>query len=159
MGKDKRFALVLGGAIVMVALGALAGILISRSELGASSPTSSTGPRPWHSGGTLHNATLERWRAEDDANRLATCADLITMDMLKQGIHPREIRLDDLKPMAVEMEACITKGGEGTVADDARVGDVAQTCLEGVPGTWRPSMRTAYSRFDSRRTPRREKRK
>ena len=34
--------------------------------------------------------------------------------------------------MAVEMEACITKGGEGTVADDARVGDVAQTCLEGV---------------------------
>ena len=132
MGKDKRFALVLGGGIVMVALGGLAAILISRSELGASSPISSTGPRRWHTGGTLHNATLERWRAADDANRLATCADLITMDLLKQGIHPREIRLDDVKPMAVELEACITRGGDATVGDDARVGDVAGPCLEGV---------------------------
>jgi hypothetical protein len=59
---------------------------------------------PWYVGGTLQSATVEEWHKATYENRLATCADFI-----KAATRPDvEIDYDAIKPLAIELEMCIT---------------------------------------------------
>jgi hypothetical protein len=67
--------------------------------------------REWYQGGTLHNKTVREWRAANDADKLATCADFVARiwdgkkfkPSIQQGLHTPE----DMKPYAIELVSFI----------------------------------------------------
>lgn len=93
--------------------------------------------RFWYSGGTMHNADSARWSQATDQNRLATSADLVVKRLIQQGANPSTLEVERIKPWATELKDCISKAlDEG--ADDGRVPDVAESCLDGMPLRWPP---------------------
>jgi hypothetical protein len=118
--------------LAVLAVGCVAAFLISRSEIGSPQAGPEPPPRSWQSGGTLHNADVRRWRAATHENRLATSVDLITTAMLHRGTDPRDIRLDEVKTWATELEACISGGAGESVAEDAAIAEIAATCMAGI---------------------------
>ncbi len=94
------------------------------------SPSSSSAPAPepkaWYSGGTLHGATMSEWSRSPYADRLATSADFVTkmMQMDGQTIPP----VDEIRPMAEQLERNISAANTDGVADNQGVATVAATC-------------------------------
>ncbi len=78
---------------------------------------------PWYAGGTLHRATMGEWTASTDHSRLATSADFI-VTMVKD----LPSSMEPLKPKAVQLEKCITKGGSPMGAEYLTVRKVAAGC-------------------------------
>lgn len=78
----------------------------------------------WMSGGTLHKATMREWEQATYANRLATAADFIAATQnVDYG------NLGQFKQMATQLEACISKAGEGGSADNEQVVVISSYCL------------------------------
>ncbi len=96
----------------------------------SSPPPPSRTPMAWHSGGTLRNATLAKWQAASDHNRLATCADLVADALMQQGVAPNEMDIDEIKPWAIQLQACISEAGDRGDAQDTRIAEIADGCLE-----------------------------
>ena len=97
---------------------------------GGEPPPPSRMSMAWQSGGTLHNATLAKWQAASDHNRLATCADLVTDALLKQGVAPNEMDIAEIKPWAMKLQACISEAGGRGAAQDTRIAEIADGCVE-----------------------------
>jgi hypothetical protein len=83
----------------------------------------------WQSGGTLHNANGLEWQQADARNRLATAADMVTA-VVKGGdttIHYQTV--EDVRPYAAQLAACITEATKTTAAATLPVQDLAALCV------------------------------
>ncbi len=97
---------------------------------GGEPPPPSRTSMAWQSGGTLHNATLAKWQAASDHNRLATCADLVTDALMRQGVAPNEMDIAEIKPWAMKLQACISEAGGRGAGQDTRIAEIADGCVE-----------------------------
>lgn len=80
----------------------------------------------WYSGGTLHRSTMREWRQASYSDRLATSADFSATQLKKQG---RSIRnMNELRPIAVSLEAAISEAGRGGAADTQSAASIAAAC-------------------------------
>lgn len=87
------------------------------------SPSHQSRATEWYSGGTLHNSTMKEWRQASYSDRLATAADFSATLLQKQG---RTVRsMNDLRPIAVALEAAISETGRGGIADNQSTSDIA----------------------------------
>lgn len=64
----------------------------------------------WHKGGTLHNASIAQWLKAEYEDRVATSAAFF---FIMRREHPQAVRFqfkttEDLMPLAVMVESCIT---------------------------------------------------
>jgi len=80
----------------------------------------------WYSGGTLHMAKMKQWSQTAYANRLATSADFVTTMLQMDG--KRIPPVDQLKPIAMELETCISTSNKGGVANTQKVSTMAAAC-------------------------------
>jgi hypothetical protein len=80
----------------------------------------------WYTGGTLHDSTLGEWRLSTYQNKLASSADFATVVVSQSG-HPLG-SMDELKPIAIQMERCISDAAAGGKTDKMHVTDVAGAC-------------------------------
>jgi len=83
--------------------------------------TSST-PREWYVGGTLHDKTIAEWRTATYPNRLATSADFVIGVGNFQSLPP------DLKKRAIELEACISTAVQDGFTDHWTVSATGAPC-------------------------------
>lgn len=62
----------------------------------------------WYEGGTLHQATALQWQKASDANKLATCGDLVSVMYKNKSLKPemqRSIKkMDDIKLLASQLK-------------------------------------------------------
>lgn len=89
-------------------------------------PQASSGPE-WYSGGTLQQATLSEWRSGSSRDRLASSADFAAVAARQQNMNLRS--MDELRPIAVNLERCISATGRDGAADSMRVSEVAAACI------------------------------
>ena len=91
----------------------------------ASNSPSYSNSRNWYEGGTLHKATVARWKASTNQNKLATCGDFIAAT--DKSISSMTV----LKLRAEELKTCIdiaTSGHE--YADNFGVATMAALCIK-----------------------------
>jgi len=79
----------------------------------------------WYSGGSLHRATAAEWKMASYSNRLATSADFAAKLATSNG---RNVTIEELKPLAVAMEVCISQAAQGAAADKMDVAFLAAAC-------------------------------
>ena len=80
----------------------------------------------WYSGGTLHKAKMKQWSRAPYADRLATSADFVTKMLQIDG--KRIPPVNQLKPIAKELEICTSAMNKDGVADNQGVATMAATC-------------------------------
>ncbi len=78
----------------------------------------------WYQDGTLHKATGKVWRTSSPENRLATSADFATV--VWKG---KVSSMEEFKPYAVQLEACITEATKSDAVSDTAVTEVASACV------------------------------
>lgn len=78
----------------------------------------------WYQDGTLHKATGKVWRTSSTENRLATSADFATV--VWKG---KVSSMEEFKPYAVQLEACITEATKSDAVSDTAVTEVASACV------------------------------
>lgn len=91
-------------------------------------------PRPWYTGGTLHNATAARWVEADEHNRLASSLDLVTDRLMAMGAPPRQMDPEQLRPWAEQLRDCLTKLAQEQPG--SRIGELAPGCIERMNLKW-----------------------
>jgi hypothetical protein len=83
----------------------------------------------WYSGGTLHAANGMEWQQADASNRLATAADMVVA-VAKGGDSAIQYRtLDDVRPYAAQLSACITEATTTKVGAMLPVQNIAELCV------------------------------
>ncbi|NQT14220.1 MAG: DUF4339 domain-containing protein [Planctomycetes bacterium] len=84
-------------------------------------------PKAWYSGGTLHSAKMSEWSRAPYADRLATSADFVAKSMQIEGktIPP----VDQIRPLAEQLERNISAANEGGYADNQKVSTIATMIL------------------------------
>ena len=104
--------------MVLGMLGCLCWIVVPGTALGQ-----------WYSGGTLHAANGMEWQQADASNRLATAADMVVA-VAKGGDSTIQYRtLDDVRPYATQLSACITEATKTRAAATLPVQDIAALCV------------------------------
>lgn len=94
----------------------------------SSASASPEAPADWDQGGTLQNATLDKWRMGDYSDRLASAADLLK-SLREQRLFNASIRSEqDYRPWAVALVACL-EAGQAEYSTPVR--QLAARCLEG----------------------------
>lgn len=88
--------------------------LVASLELPAGySPIAVAQAAEWYEGGTLHKANALQWQKASDADKLATCSDLVAAMYTSKSFKPelqRTIKeIDDLKPLAEELVKALDK--------------------------------------------------
>ncbi|MFM5304257.1 hypothetical protein ACET9S_15315 [Aeromonas caviae] len=77
------------------------------------SPIAAAQAAEWYEGGTLHQANALQWQKASDADKLATCSDLVAAMYTSKSLKPelqRTIKsVDDLKPLAEELVNALDK--------------------------------------------------
>lgn len=77
------------------------------------SPIAAAQAAEWYEGGTLHQANALQWQKASDADKLATCSDLVAAMYTNKSLKPelqRTIKkVDDLKPLAEELVKALDK--------------------------------------------------
>src|SRR5690349_2591414 len=81
----------------------------------------------WYEGGNLHQATGAQWRAASDANRLATSGDWVAglRDQFRNPVKS----MSQVKAMATELSACVTKAAEGPGGAKQEVAGLGAACM------------------------------
>ncbi len=85
--------------------------------------------RPWSAGGTLHNATVRQWLDGTKHNRIATAGDMMTIALVGSGIPPGSLNYDEMKQLAIKLEACITTALQDA-AEEPRIRQFADPCID-----------------------------
>lgn len=74
-----------------------------------------TAPK-WYEGGTLHDRSALEWQEAEYHDKLATCGDFVAVlwrdKKLKPSIQRSITSIDDMKPYAVELMACLDAATE-----------------------------------------------
>lgn len=99
------------------------------THCGGSNDTKSHSRTPtteWYTGGTLENSTLGEWRVGTYQNKLASSADFATVVVNHSGKQLRS--MDELRPIAISIERCISDTATGAKTDKMLVSDVAGAC-------------------------------
>ncbi len=60
----------------------------------------------WYAGGTLHQSKISAWKKATNHNKLATCADMVT-------VFDKSVSLSVLKIRATEVKNCIDEATRG----------------------------------------------
>lgn len=95
----------------------------SPSKQSSSQKIVQTQTKQWYEGGTLHNADDSDWLAASEANRLATASDFVASQKEALGL----TTLDEVKPWAIKMSACITEAAKARAGQQAS--SLAASCL------------------------------
>jgi len=81
----------------------------------------------WYSGGTLHKATVWRWKNATYTNKLATAADwCMNIPSIKKS---RNRNIENLRPYAIQLMRCVDEACAGQGYEKMRVSKVAASCL------------------------------
>jgi hypothetical protein len=83
----------------------------------------------WHSGGTLHAANGVEWQQADASNRLATAADMVAAVVKEGGTNITSSTVEDVRPYAEQLAACITAATQTRAAATLPVQDIAALCV------------------------------
>lgn len=83
----------------------------------------------WYSGGTLHKATGVEWQQADASNQLATAADMVAAVVKEGGTNITYSTVEDVRPYAVQLAACITEATKTRVGAMLPVQDIAALCV------------------------------
>ena len=83
----------------------------------------------WYHGGTLHAAHGLAWQKADASNRLATAADLVVAVTQGGNTIIRYQTVEDLRPYATQLAACITEATKTKAAATLPVQDIAALCV------------------------------
>lgn len=97
----------------------------SKNTESTSSSASNSNSSNWYEGGTLHQATVARWKASNEQNKLATCGDF--MATYDKSVSSMAV----LKMRAEELKTCIdvaTSGSDET--NNVDVTTVAALCIQ-----------------------------
>ena len=97
----------------------------SKNTESTSSSASNFNSSNWYEGGTLHQATVARWKASNEQNKLATCGDF--MATYDKSVSSMAV----LKMRAEELKTCIdvaTSGSDET--NNVDVTTVAALCIQ-----------------------------
>lgn len=81
----------------------------------------------WYSGGTLHHGTGSDWRRADEANRLATAADLVGEILGEQHVAALG-SIDALRPFAAELQICIDEATAVAEGRNLKITELAAGC-------------------------------
>ncbi|MCQ4053338.1 hypothetical protein [Aeromonas sp. SG16] len=80
---------------------------VSMSLPAGYTPISMAQAEAWYEGGTLHQANALQWQKASDADKLATCSDLVAAIYKNKSFKPelqQAIKsVDDLRPLAEEL--------------------------------------------------------
>jgi len=106
------------GGIVVGMLGCLLWIVLPGIAVGQ-----------WYSSGTLHNASGLAWQQADASNRLATAADLVAAVVKEGGTNITYSTVEDFRPYAEQLAACITEATQTRAAATLPVQDIAALCV------------------------------
>ena len=87
----------------------------------------------WHSGGTLHAANGLEWQQADASNRLATAADIVAAVVKGGGTKVTYSTVEDFRPYAEQLAACITEATQTRAASTLLVQDIAALCVGSLP--------------------------
>ena len=86
-----------------------------------------TAGNKWYSGGTLHNATVWRWKNATYTNKLATSADwCMKIPSIKRSINRN---IENLRPYAIQLIRCMDEACAGQGYEKTRAVTVAASCL------------------------------
>lgn len=100
------------------------------NALGSTAPRQPSPPenpaKAWYSGGTLHSAKMSEWSRASYPNRLATSADFVAKILETEGIAIPSV--DQLKPLAQNLETAITTAHVEGVTDNEKVSTLAAAC-------------------------------
>jgi hypothetical protein len=76
----------------------------------------------WYVGGSLHEASLQKWKSSTDENKLATCADFVA-NIKKYD------DLDEMKADATEVMECIDEASMGNDLENQKTNEIAAGCI------------------------------
>ncbi|MNR86721.1 hypothetical protein D3C72_175760 [compost metagenome] len=86
--------------------------------------------RPWYEGGTLSRSTMAEWKRASYRNRLATASDFLAALWIEGELNAEIGSMDDLKPLAVELEKQLSSvSSGGNQADSQSVSTMAAGCI------------------------------
>jgi hypothetical protein len=108
----------LHGGIVVGMLGCLLWIFLPGIAVGQ-----------WYSSGTLHHASGLEWQQADARNRLATAADMVAAVVKEGGTNITSSTVEDVRPYAEQLAACITAATQTRAAATLPVQDIAALCV------------------------------
>ena len=83
----------------------------------------------WYSSGTLHHASGLEWQQADARNRLATAADMVAAVVKEGGTNITSSTVEDVRPYAEQLAACITEATRTRAAATLPVQDIAALCV------------------------------
>src|SRR5262245_46481899 len=83
----------------------------------------------WYSGGTLQAANGLAWQTADANNRLATAADIVAALAKGGDTNLTSQTVEDLRPYAEQLAACITEATQTKAAATVPVQDIAALCV------------------------------
>lgn len=119
------------------ALGVVAAILVlfALTRGGCEQDKSKREPTPvestpkWYEGGTLHRATMREWRSATYANKLATAADFVSVNLREiEKSSPEGVDIErDVRPAAVKLVIQLDSISPNSFADAQTVGSVVAT--------------------------------
>ncbi len=80
--------------------------------------------KEWYEGGTLHRLKISDWKEANEANKLATCGDIM-------AVVNNRVSMSELKRRAEELKTCIHTSTNGLSSTDGYdVADVAALCIK-----------------------------
>lgn len=103
------------------------GSIDSGTESGSGQSTSSARSE-WHSGGSLHTATVREWKNASDGNKLATCADWLAATQWKNNLNSAS-DFDRLKPKARRLVREVDTAVSDELTNDLKVTEIAAAII------------------------------
>lgn len=90
----------------------------------ASKVTTSSTSQEWYEGGTLHKATIARWKTSTERNKLATCGDFM-------AAYDKSVSMNELLARAVALKSCIDVATDGLdYTNNLEVSTMAALCIQ-----------------------------
>ena len=99
---------------------------VAPKSTSASKPqvTTASTSREWYEGGTLHKATIARWKTSTERNKLATCGDFM-------AAYDKSVSMTELLARAVALKSCIDVATDGLdYTNSLEVSTMAALCIQ-----------------------------
>ena len=99
---------------------------VSPKSTSTSTPkvTTSSTSQEWYEGGTLHKATIARWKTSTERNKLATCGDFM-------AVYDKSVSMTELLARSVALKSCIDVATDGLdYTNSLEVSTMAALCIQ-----------------------------
>ena len=95
-----------------------------KSTSTSTSKVTSSASQEWYEGGTLHKATIARWKTSTERNKLATCGDFM-------AVYDKSVSMTELLARAVALKSCIDVATDGLdYTNSLEVSTMAALCIQ-----------------------------